>query len=1543
VTQPGNQVGSAFVQVDYRTDTTGAVSDIEGFNKLAARLVRDVKTNIDVDTTKAQAQMAVFRTAFEKIGGMVAKPDLDTSKVMARVAEMRSLGASLNNAFNVNANLDTGRLNAQMAELRARLANGLTLTIGIKSDLDRASYAAAIGALRARIATEHPTIEIETRVDHDRITRTLAAGIGAGIAGAAGFVSAAAHGLGQMLGDVFTQTARHGLLAGIGVIGGAVQSGLAMTGPVGGAIVAGIAVLAAGMIAILGFVMAGFVASLIGAMAVAIGVALAGVAGLILAGGFIGIVAGAFALGIAAVSKDPQVQGAFARFKENTWGRFMNSDGVKAFIGPLVQAMDQIGAAFQRWMPMIDRIMKGFAPLLAPVTSGFIGMIDHILPALQRFAESQFLKDLFNIFGQGLVKIGEAIGGFINKFLNNGPAMAGVLKALEMGFQLLSWAINGAGDGIIKMSAFFGRWMANAQVLALLKVMGDSFGIIGNKLLDMVDKIVRNHEAMDGLIIVWHVFIAVLSFAIDAVAAIIIFFASLISKFVELWRASEIFRFAMLGIAGVLLAPIAAVAIAFALVVGAIVLAVGIVGAAIGLIVFAVMWMVRNFDNGLRFIAWLWSVTWNGLNAVAVAAWQAITAGVVAFWNLLIGWFNNGLNFIRIIWNATWGWVAPFVIGIWNWIAAAAVAFWNILIAWFNFGLNFILNLWNVVWGFIGGFVMAVWNAIATAAVVFWNVLIQWFNFGLNFIFQLWSAVWTFVLNLVVFVWQTVMQWAAVLWSFLTAIFSAGLNFIQAIWGAVWNFVVQFFMAVVSTIIAFAQAFWAFLTAIFQAGLNFIQAIWSAVWNFCVQFFLAVAGAISNAAQQFWNFMMQLFQAALNFLQLIWQTVWNAIHLFVVQTWQQIFQTGAAWWAQIRQLFESALNLLHGAWNSAWSAIHRFVLDTWTQILATGRAWWEQIKNLFFAAVNAVHKGWNDAWTGMHQFLLGTMKKIADGVKGGINSVIGIFNKGIGLINGMLGKLGVSFKIPDIPGLAGGGLVGGLADGGPVELAHGGPLGSNWKRTRPGRPITGQGGGREDRVPLMGSRGEFVVNKKATASNIHLLRAINAGRTQQKTASNFQNKAIKPWKTNFHVVGDRKRSDTRPRKGDHLKFFGGGGVINGTSGGLPQGFAKKIVWIGANGDNEGLMNEHKDHVHAAMGAGYQAVIAAAKQSGVGHTVGSTVRPGAKDFHGAGKAVDFPGFNQDKLAEFFGHFPGVVELIHRTSAGDYGIFSTGGGGGPLAALNKFFKKGLAWVFKNMLEPVIGEAKKLFPKGNVAAEMAPAVLDKMVEGIKKKITEEYEKQLSNQNASGPYGGPISTAQGSPLFEALEQAKLMNASKNAVLAMVAAGIVESGWRNILKMLDHDSIGVLQQRTSQGWGSLAQLASPAFQAANFLSRYQDLGSIGQSAQNVQKSAFPGRYQAVVPQAMALLKQAGYPGFFGGGLVFDQGGMLPTGTSIINNNTGKPEPLVNSDLLRKETADAGGDTTVLVYVDGVLHAARVEVQKNNAELINALDRGRGI
>jgi cell wall-associated NlpC family hydrolase len=96
------------------------------------------------------------------------------------------------------------------------------------------------------------------------------------------------------------------------------------------------------------------------------------------------------------------------------------------------------------------------------------------------------------------------------------------------------------------------------------------------------------------------------------------------------------------------------------------------------------------------------------------------------------------------------------------------------------------------------------------------------------------------------------------------------------------------------------------------------------------------------------------------------------------------------------------------------------------------------------------------------------------------------------------------------------------------------------------------------------------------------------------------------------------------------------------------------------------------------------------------------------------------------------------------------------------------------------------------------------------------------------------------------------------------VATAMQESTLRN-LSGGDRDSVGLFQQRPSQGWGTPAQLGDPAYAAGRF---YQALLAVdgwqqmpvAEAAQRVQRSAFPFAYEKWTADAIAIVAAVTFP-----------------------------------------------------------------------------------
>ncbi|MFD9814909.1 C40 family peptidase [Streptomyces sp. NPDC059080] len=98
----------------------------------------------------------------------------------------------------------------------------------------------------------------------------------------------------------------------------------------------------------------------------------------------------------------------------------------------------------------------------------------------------------------------------------------------------------------------------------------------------------------------------------------------------------------------------------------------------------------------------------------------------------------------------------------------------------------------------------------------------------------------------------------------------------------------------------------------------------------------------------------------------------------------------------------------------------------------------------------------------------------------------------------------------------------------------------------------------------------------------------------------------------------------------------------------------------------------------------------------------------------------------------------------------------------------------------------------------------------------------------------------------------------ARGQVVALATA-LQESGLRN-LSYGDRDSLGLFQQRPSQGWGTASQILDPVHASTKFYSGLKKVPgweslSVAQAAQAVQRSGFPDAYARWEPLASALQK----------------------------------------------------------------------------------------
>lgn len=664
-----------------------------------------------------------------------------------------------------------------------------------------------------------------------------------------------------------------------------------------------------------------------------------------------------------------------------------------------------------------------------------------------------------------------------------------------------------------------------------------------------------------------------------------------------------------------------------------------------------------------------------------------------------------------------------------------------------------------------------------------------------------------------------------------------------------------------------------------------------------------VSGEIRSALEDAWEAIRtNVFDPIIDTLQNALSRAFTELKDIASAAWNEIRTNVTSAWNQIRDAVFNEVNSRIDDLIRRFQSLRDNVTARWNEIRDTARAIWTEIRDQIFnpmgefltVTLPARYEEFRERVVRIFSEVRDTIGRIWNemltAAKGAVNAIAGFINGVIRAINQipfMKDKLG------ELPGFAdGGAVIQGKARGGAV---WGGPKGTD---TVPALSTWGQ------RYLL--DNGEHILTKKDVQAmggqkNVYMFRAgLHAG----------------------------NRLNVRANMVDHpapLRRATGGQIVGGR--------------VGAQ--NNQLLQEHRDHVHVAMNVppmGFPLIVAKAATSGVPFKVGSTFRPGSRaasgnlDHHSAGRAVDFPGFNQDAFASFWEKTSGVIELIHRTATRDYAIFgggSGGGGGGLISWLLSAAGKAVKAAFDSAMRILKEGIGQPLLQGNT---MAPGVLRNMFTHVADQLTSHFDFS----SASGGGGTPAAPEQ---LKKWIEEARKYVTIED-VGRLITLIMRESGGNP--RAINLTDINAQRGDPSKG---LMQTIGATF------SRYRDPRLPNDPFDPVANivagmNYIHARYGSLanVQQANANAPPMGYA--TGGEVktVMDNGGWMKPGMSAVNLS-GKPEPVFSSSQWDVLTDLAGAENLVVenkifATIDGA--PIDIKVQNSNQKIASGFRRGRG-
>jgi tape measure domain-containing protein len=188
-----------------------------------------------------------------------------------------------------------------------------------------------------------------------------------------------------------------------------------------------------------------------------------------------------------------------------------------------------------------------------------------------------------------------------------------------------------------------------------------------------------------------------------------------------------------------------------------------------------------------------------------------------------------------------------------------------------------------------------------------------------------------------------------------------------------------------------------------------------------------------------------------------------------------------------------------------------------------------------------------------------------------------------------------------------------------------------------------------------------------------------------------------------------------------------------------------------------------------------------------------------------------------------------------------------GGGLTSGLAEGINAGKGLVTQTVkdfaLDSVIGTFKSLF-KINSPSLVMDEIGQSIGEGFENGATESLD-----------------AAQQEIVKKIIAIGQAARAKTDEIKAALATAWVESRFRN-LNHGDRDSLGVMQQRPSQGWGTPEQIMNPDYAIQKFYGeamRRRGRGlAPGALAQSVQRSGYPERYQEALPFVNQVIQSLG-------------------------------------------------------------------------------------
>ena len=248
-----------------------------------------------------------------------------------------------------------------------------------------------------------------------------------------------------------------------------------------------------------------------------------------------------------------------------------------------------------------------------------------------------------------------------------------------------------------------------------------------------------------------------------------------------------------------------------------------------------------------------------------------------------------------------------------------------------------------------------------------WDNTVRWFVDRWNTVSGAITGAWTAS-------WEWIKNAAKVVWDWITGAWEKTVNGLKVAWDAfsapfkaafeIWWFAVRAIVAVIWAWIEVVwNAVWTSVKAIWDGFSTVFMAIWQPFWDGVTSVARNLWEGARNVWNAVWNAISDKWNAFSSWFSGVWNAAWTWVSDFVSGKWNWVRDRWNDMWNWVADRWNAFSAWFSGIWNTAWTAVADFVSGKWNWIRDRWNDMWNWIADRWNAFSDWLRGVWDGFWS----------------------------------------------------------------------------------------------------------------------------------------------------------------------------------------------------------------------------------------------------------------------------------------------------------------------------------------------------------------------------------------------------------------------------------------------------------------------------------------------------------------------------------------------------------------------------------------------------